>query len=498
VAVRKLRDTRYDLILCEYHLGDGQDGQHLLEDLRHHAIIPLATLFIMVTGERQYERVISAAELAPNDYILKPFAADTLNDRIDRALAKREAFLPIYRLIEMGNTPDAIAACAAAEGQYPQWAVDFLRLRAELLLACGQAELAQRLYQEILSSRSIPWAKLGLAKTLSLQKRFAEAESLLTSLVGENDNFLDAHDWLSRNREAAGELESARHALAAANDRSPFRVGRLRKLGELAIETGDHDTAEKVLTEVVRKGKYSDFRDPEDHVRLIQAQLAKGDTAQAESTIRDLERSMLGLDKTRSCSSLSSALLHIKKGDHGKAEIAIKALANDGSHDLSPGLKRELARACFASKMDAHGTEVILDIMRNAADERELESTKALLRSAGKAELGEQLAEQMQAEVKDLVSEGARKAQDGDYEGAVQFMMVAVRKMPGNVHVLFNATLALLKHIEFGGWNERFAEQARDLMERARMQDPGNSRLPALNSYYYTLLKKYGIKPGSG
>ena len=44
-AVRKLRETTFDLILCEYHIGDGQDGQHLLEDLRHNNIIPLATLF---------------------------------------------------------------------------------------------------------------------------------------------------------------------------------------------------------------------------------------------------------------------------------------------------------------------------------------------------------------------------------------------------------------------------------------------------------------------
>ena len=115
VAVRKLRDTRYDLILCEYHLGDGQDGQHLLEDLRHHSIIPLTTLFVMVTGERQYERVVSAAELAPNDYILKPFAADTLHDRIQKSLEKREAFMPAYRLIELGNAPDAIASCSTVE-----------------------------------------------------------------------------------------------------------------------------------------------------------------------------------------------------------------------------------------------------------------------------------------------------------------------------------------------------------------------------------------------
>jgi hypothetical protein len=145
--------------------------------------------------------------------------------------------------------------------------------------------------------------------------------------------------------------------------------------------------------------------------------------------------------------------------------------------------------------MAEHGTEVILDIMRNAADERTIESSKAILREAGKPELCEQLTAQMQGEVKDLVAEGARKAQSGDFDGAVQFMLSAVRKMPGNIHVLFNATLALLKHVENCGWNERFADQARGLMERARLLDPGNTRLPALTTYYYNLLKKYGIQP---
>jgi len=496
VAVRKLRDSRFDLILCEYHIGDGQDGQHLLEDLRHNGIIPLSTLFVMVTGERQYERVVSAAELAPNDYILKPFAADTLHERILRALDKRDAFMPVYRLIEVGNVPDAIATCAEAEGKYPQWALDFLRLRAELQVASGQADAAQRLYERILETRSVPWARLGLAKTLFMQKRYDEASDMLQALVNENDLFVDAYDWLARTREAAGNLESARHILANATALSPHRIGRLRRLGELSIETGDHEEAERILSEVVRKGKYSDFRDPEDHVRLLQAQLGKGDTTQAEATIRDLERSMAGLDKTRSCSTLSSALVHVKKGDTQRAGEALKTLlAEQGAAQaLSPKLKGELARACFASQLDDHGAEVVLDIMRNAPDERSVEKTKAMLKEVGKENLGEQLAGQIDGEVRDLVSEGARKAQSGDFDGAVQFMLSAVRRMPGNTHVLFNATLALLKHIEHCGWNERFAEQARGMMERARLQDPGSSRLPALTAYYYNLLKKYGIQ----
>ncbi len=40
MAMRRLRAQPFDLILSEYDLGEGQDGQHLLEDLRQHDIIP--------------------------------------------------------------------------------------------------------------------------------------------------------------------------------------------------------------------------------------------------------------------------------------------------------------------------------------------------------------------------------------------------------------------------------------------------------------------------
>ncbi len=61
MAMRRLRAQPYDLILSEYDLGEGQDGQHLLEDLRQHGIIPPDTVFVMITGERNYERVITPA-----------------------------------------------------------------------------------------------------------------------------------------------------------------------------------------------------------------------------------------------------------------------------------------------------------------------------------------------------------------------------------------------------------------------------------------------------
>jgi DNA-binding NtrC family response regulator len=125
-AIKQLARRSYDVILCEYDLGsgadDGQDGQQLLEDLRHHKLIGQMTIFIMITSEGVYSKVVSAAELTPTDYILKPFNVDMLSGRIARALERRAAFMPAWQLIDQGNLRDAIGQCETAEAAHSRYA----------------------------------------------------------------------------------------------------------------------------------------------------------------------------------------------------------------------------------------------------------------------------------------------------------------------------------------------------------------------------------------
>jgi DNA-binding response OmpR family regulator/Tfp pilus assembly protein PilF len=496
LAIRKLREANFDIILCEYHLGEGQDGQHFLEDLRHHHVIPLSTIFIMVTGEGSYERVVSAAELAPQDYILKPLTPSCLHERLMRALDKREALLPAYRQIEEGHLLDAIATCRKGESQYPQYLIDFLRLRAELHIAAGQPDQAEAVYKQVLAMRAVPWARLGLAKTMFLQKQYQPAEELLVDLVEENALYLDAYDWLARTRETAGRLAEARDTLQNAVKVSPHTVRRLRKFGEVSLELGDMESAERAIAEVVRKGKYSDFRDPEDHVTLVKAQLGLGDTAKATATLRDLERSMAGLAKTPLCKALSTAMVATRTGDTAAATTALEEAMkhnNAARASASLNLKQELARICLAHSMDSEAEEIIMDVMRHAADDAGVDRIKGMLSELGRPELGESLAGRLQDEVGDIMARGAQLAKSGDFDGAVREMMEAVHKLPGNTQVLLNAALALLKHLEHRGWNDKFADQARQFIDRVRRQDPGNARLSALTGYYHNIMKKYGI-----
>ena len=70
-AVGLVQEVGQQLPLCsgiQWHGHESaarraEDGQQLLEDMRHHKLISLSTMFFMVTAEGNFSKVISAAEL---------------------------------------------------------------------------------------------------------------------------------------------------------------------------------------------------------------------------------------------------------------------------------------------------------------------------------------------------------------------------------------------------------------------------------------------------
>ncbi|MCG2584790.1 tetratricopeptide repeat-containing response regulator [Massilia sp. TS11] len=499
IAVKNVGLKVYDMIFCEYDLEGGQDGQQLLEDMRHHRLIPLSTMFFMVTAEGNYGKVVSAAELAPTDYILKPFTADRLLERIARALEKRNVFLPVYQMMEMGAQREAIAACVEGVKVHPRYAIDFMRLRAELHMVLGEPEQAEPIYQQLFEAKAIAWARLGLAKTLYMRERYPEAQSILEQLVESNQKFVDAYDWLAKTYEAQGNMNKSQEILSSAVSVSPHAVRRLRKLGEVALETGDVDLAEKTLKQVVSKAKYSEFRDPEDHVKLVQTLVKKGDPVQAAAVIRDLDKSMGGQRNTAVCSAISSAMVHEYTGNEQRLNEALAAALN-GCKDavgLSNDLKMELARNCLANNHADGATEVMRDVMRNASNNTAMAKAMAVFEKLGHADLALSLAKESRQQVIDLVASGAAKAREGDYRGAVALMVEAVNKLPDNPQVVFNAALAVLKCLENVGWEERLGQYALSLIDTVRRLDPTNAKLPALATLHQQILKKYDIKVGA-
>ncbi len=495
-AIRPLRQKTFDLVICEYDLGEGQqDGQQLLEDLRHNKLIPLSTVFVMATAERTHGKVVSAAELALNDYVLKPFTADTLMERIAKAIEKRNALMPVYRLMELGDLGEAIEICQKGESDKAPYRIDFLRLRAEMHMTLGEVNAAEEIYSELLTKRSIAWAHLGLASTLFMQERFEEAEEKLSSLIETKTEFLEAYDWLAKTQEARGNLTAMQATLESAVARSPYALRRLRKLGKAALQNGDTETAHRVFQQVVSKAKFSEFREPEDHVHLVETSLAKGELKSVPAIIRDLAKSLSGLKKTAACRAIASAMFHRHNGDKEQAseELEVALLACKESIGLSNDTKMVLAKNCLESGLEQGVVEVMTSVVGNAPTSVAMSSAMRLLHEGGREDLVKRITQASKSQVVDMVSAGAEKARLGDFQGAVTLMSEAAEKLPHNPQVVFNAAVAALKCLDNLGWDMQLGERARRYVADARRLDPRNPRLSLLTGMYRDILKKYKI-----
>jgi len=80
-ALNKMRGKKYGLVISDWNM-EPMTGYELLKQVRSDPSIS-ATPFIMVTAESKTENVIAAKQAGVNNYIVKPFNADTLKTKID-------------------------------------------------------------------------------------------------------------------------------------------------------------------------------------------------------------------------------------------------------------------------------------------------------------------------------------------------------------------------------------------------------------------------------
>ena len=81
IALSKMHIKRYGLIISDWNM-EPMTGYELLKQVRSDPSIS-ATPFIMVTAESKTENVVAAKQAGVNNYIVKPFNAQTLKTKIE-------------------------------------------------------------------------------------------------------------------------------------------------------------------------------------------------------------------------------------------------------------------------------------------------------------------------------------------------------------------------------------------------------------------------------
>ncbi len=81
-ALTALRSSHVDFVVTDWNMP-GMTGIDLLRSIRADPALK-ALPVLMVTAENSREQIIAAAQAGVNGYIVKPFTAVTLKEKIDR------------------------------------------------------------------------------------------------------------------------------------------------------------------------------------------------------------------------------------------------------------------------------------------------------------------------------------------------------------------------------------------------------------------------------
>ncbi len=494
-ALDLLRTTRFDIILCDYYLGGATDGQQFLEFLRTRNLISRATLFIMITAEKGYEKVVTAAECMPDDDLLKPFTAESVKARVDRLLEKKTRLAKIDRLQDQGRWQDIVAACDEIIADRDKYLLDAMRVKGNALIMASRFDEAVGFYRDALKMRPMPWAKLGLARALRGRGDREEARQVLDQAIAETPTFLAAYDLLGRLHQEDGKPGEALKVLDRACGISPNALARHRAIAGVAEDLGDHGRVEQAMTTVVEKTRNSPLRDAADYARLGSALAEMGDPARAIAVIEEAKGTFKG-DAEAPLLAAAEAVAQQKAGNAAAARQALERALQADSRQLSEATTMAIAKACLANGRADEAEARLKYVLQNNPEQSALQaSVSRIMEAHGDPARARNLIQSSVAEIIQLNNDAVKKGQAGELAAAAAMLSEAADRLPGNLQIVANAAYALLVDVFTNGMDAAKLRDAQRFRQSVQERDPEYPKLNDIAEIGAQVQRKYGSAP---
>ncbi len=494
-AVQQMERNKYDVVLCDYNLGQGKDGQQVLEEVRQRRLISVGTVFIMITAENTRQMVMGAIEYEPDTYLSKPFTKDMLRNRLEKLLSKKLDLESVDQAVGRKDYTTAIRLLDQRIARKPKNLAELTKLKADLCLSSGALDKACTIYERILAIREIPWARLGLGQVYYTRKQYAEAREIFQNLLCQHADYTAAYDWLARTHLAMGDTQGAQVVLTNAVALSPKAILRQQALGEVAMKNKDFAVAERAFHHAVSQGRHSVYKHPGVYTKLVEAQLSNDtnkDKKVALAVIKQMEREFSRDQEAQLYATLAEASVHQSMG---YAELALKQMQQAGQLYERMGVHGKpeltLAMAKTASRVgEREQAEALFQdaIRNNHDDDVFLHDVAAAFSDTGYTEDPRQMIESIKKEIVDLNNRGVKLASSGKLQQAIGLFDEAADGMPGNHIINLNAAKVMVLHMERSGVDPDAVGKTRRYIERARKLAPDDTILARVQEKFQKLV----------
>ena len=292
-ARRQLEAREFDIVLCEqdFH-GGNYSGQDLLNDLRRAQLLPFSTVFVMVTSEASYAAVAEAAESALDSYLLKPHTAHALSERIHQARHRKKVLKDIFVAIDAGQFDVAAQLCVRRFEVKAAYWLYAARIGAELLLRVGKHDEARAMYEAVIATQALPWARLGVARAQIEGGAAPVGKRTLESLIADQPGFTDAYDVMGRVQVEQGQFAEALATYRTATQLTPGSIARLQRQGMLAFYLGEAAEARQALERATLMGISSKMFDFQTIVLLAVTRFTDRDSKGLQRCLDNLKHAL--------------------------------------------------------------------------------------------------------------------------------------------------------------------------------------------------------------
>jgi DNA-binding response OmpR family regulator len=464
-ALAKCANVNYDILFVDYHLGVGKNGKQLLEDLREKKLLGPHSIFMLVTGENTVPMVMSAVELEPDDYLVKPFSQNVLRSRIQRIKRKKTQLGGVYQALFDEQAEQVVTLCQqeiGTEGRYQQFCK---RVLVENLIKLNHLDEAEYILQETLSQRRSGWALLLQAKVYYRQNRFEDSMVLCKEAIENNRYFAEAYDIQAQNYRAMGEIDNAFSSIQAAAEIAPYSMQRQYLVMEIARDLNNipqQVLASKQLYEITRRSIKQDIIHLLNYIRTV-----------IEAAVRADEPA----SRNRYLQEVSLALQRVKRDEMMTREInfdLFEALCQARLESLN-GAQYQAKKTYAAVSEELHDQHQILPdaiFLLNQIGEYEQAATLQKLLPAElmanpvlNSLFGDQqhFVDQKQLQFGELNKAGIKSYKEGNFTAAVRQFEAALEVAPMNTGSALNLIQASIQLL-----NSQQRHKSRELFERCK------------------------------
>jgi tetratricopeptide (TPR) repeat protein len=484
-AMGLLSRVRYDVVLCDYNLGEGKNGQQVLEEARVRNLVNPSTVWLMVSAEKSVESVMGAAEHQPDAYLIKPITEGVLLTRLNRVWHRKQVFRMIDQAYAEKDYLRAARLCDARIGSDRIHELDLLRMKAKLMERSGQPARAREVYEQVLEQREYQWARAGLAKIRMANGEFEQARQMFQSVIAENKYYIDAYDQLAAAYQNMGKMEEAGAILERAAKLSPNSVPRQRNLGNIALKLGNVQMAEKAFRKCIAIGEYSIMKTPDAYLGLARVCGQKNDPKEALQLLLVAQREFAHEHPDIQLrAKITEGLVYHESGDYRHARKAGDELeemlkATPDRPDTATCL--ELATLLFAVGVKDAPVELLCYVIRNNHDNPLLlDEVQQIFEKARMGEEGMAHIRSSKKEASDLMNQGVLLWKTGKLAEAVEWMRNARKAVPNNQRILFNAAQIMVSHMQQHGHDEVLWAEACEVLHHVDHLLPGQQRFAQL------------------